>query len=170
MDRELHVLKGGYLLASADFNYTSQTGGNVHLIINHVIDLVDDIKSVSPLLDYETSFSHGILNSIDEAKAFDKEFLKKLHEQELLPGNNLKYEYGPVHYRYVINGDHVIGIANIHSSFIENTKELQFTSARSIREDHLLSSDSLEANVTLLKRLAAVEFLSLPYVGFGRVY
>src|SRR5665213_1994716 len=98
MDRELHILKGGYLLASADFNYTSQTGGNVRLVINHVIDLVDDIKSVFPLLDYQTTFSHDELNSIDEAKAFDKEFLIKLHEQELLPGNDLKYEYVPVHY------------------------------------------------------------------------
>lgn len=122
MDRELHVLTGGYLLASLDFNYTSQTGGNVRIIINHVIDLVDDIKSVFPLLNYETTFSHSVLNSIDEAKAFDKEFLKKLHEQELLPGIDLKYEYEPVYYRYIIDGNPVIGIADIHVNFTGNKK------------------------------------------------
>jgi hypothetical protein len=151
MDRELRVLKDGYLFAEMVFNYETQTSGKVNITMYIAVDVTEDIKSVYPVSQYETNVSHPALYSVEEIKAFDLAFLKEQPDTASQLNDSLEFLYEPVKYRYVV-GKPVVGIADIHANFSENKKELRFISATHIKEDHSLAGDSIECNVDLLKR------------------
>src|SRR5882757_1246532 len=162
MDRELKVLKDGYLLAEYSFKYTRQASGKAHVTTYSSYDIGDGIKTVHPMYKYDTHINHPHeLTTIAAIKAFDLNLVQNdSYIAKELTGN-LEFVYEPRHYRYVIvAGEDVIGIADIQASFDENKKELQFISGRGIKEDQPLSSDSIEGNITLLNRLGELEWIN----------
>jgi hypothetical protein len=174
MDRNLRVLNSGRLIAELKFKYERQTYGNVDITIYgwYYIDEEETMVSVYPkwTSNYPVHHNH-LLHSVEEIKAFDSSFVHKEANisAEDLKGN-LEFIYDRVHYRYHLS-THIapIGIVDIKADFIENFKELQFTSARQIREDYPLSSNSAECNKELMRRLGELEFLNFAYADYKEV-
>jgi len=150
MDRDLQVLKSGHILARVSFNYGSETSAMVNISANNIIDLGDGITTLIPLYRLSREVSHDAFSSIAEITSFDLSFFSELPDIKQQLDETIEYTYLPVRYRYVV-GD--FGIANIRADFSDNKKELEFMSTRGMHSDHQLSSNSLESNVALLKRL-----------------
>jgi hypothetical protein len=174
MDRNFRVLNNGRLVAELKFKYERQPYGNVDITTYgwYYIDEEETMISVYPRWTHNTTVHHNhLLNSIEEIKAFDWAFVQKdanISAEDLK--GNLEFIYERMHYRYHLS-THIapIGIIDIKADFYENIKELQFTSARQIREDYPLSSNSVECNKELMRRLAELEFLNLPYADYKEV-
>jgi hypothetical protein len=170
MDRALRVLKDGHLLGEINFNYDSQTSGTVIVNVNKVVDIESGQKVTVPLYHFEREFSHQELNSITEIKAFDKTYFAALPDTKVqLEDGIIKFEYEPVHYRYVISTTDIVGITDIYADFSENQKELKLHSATHINGDTSMCSNSVESNIILMKRLCAMGSLNCPEAKFARV-
>ena len=170
MDRELRVLKDGYLLGEINFSYDSQTSGTVIVKVNKIIDLEHGQKTVAPLYLFEREFSHTELFSISEIMDFDETFFKEQPDTAAQMNEGvIKFEYNLVHYRYVISTTGIIGIADIYADFSENKKELSLHSGTNIDDDTTRSSNSVESNFTLMRRLCAMGSLNCPEAVFARV-
>jgi len=170
MDRELRVLKDGALLGQVNFNYDSQTSGTVVIQINKVVDIEHGQKAVIPLYLFEREFSHQELYSIKEIEEFDETYFAALPDTRAqMEDGIIQFEYHPVHYRYVISTTGIIGIADIYAVFSENQKELKLHSATHIIDDTSRSSNSVESNFTLMRRLCAMGSLNCPEAKFARV-
>ena len=167
MDRDFKILKDGYKYAEVKFRYDNNKSGKVNYIVyrSYIIDEETGARSEYPLFNAEEYVRHNQeLKSVDAIKAFDLDFAKTNHSISQDLTGKVEIVYEPVHYRYVIGDDrHNIGIVDILTDFSENKKELQFTSARKVREDQPLSSDSTETNSDLIKRLAEQPWLDFPY-------
>src|SRR5882757_6346308 len=103
MERELRVLKDGYLLVEYSFRYATQISGKVNVATYNSYDIGDGIKTVYPSHKYELYVNHRHeLKTIEEIKAFDLDFVKKdpYISKELI--GSLEFVYEPRHYRYVI--------------------------------------------------------------------
>lgn len=156
MDRELKVMKDGCILAELSYDYERPTSGKVNIIINRIYNLGDDMKSTYPIYQYESYFNHNSPpKSIDELKAYDMDLLKKERDFTENLGGVIEYIYEPVQYRYIMERGHlgVIGIAEIDTDFNTGKKEMKFISARRLKEDMNISSNSLESNRFIITRL-----------------
>jgi hypothetical protein len=169
MDRELIVLKEGYTLGEVVYKYETQTSGLAYIQLNKIVEIEHGMKAMYPLYQCEVEFSHEEFDSIEAAIAFDKLFFKKQPEMEPQLEGDIAFTYPAVRYRYVISPGGVLGIVNIDADFLANKKDLQLISALRIKNDRILPSDSLECNITLLKRLCTVEGIGGPAVKFAEV-
>lgn len=170
MDRELRVLKDGHLLGEINFNYDSQTSGTVIVVVNKVVDIEHGQKAVIPLYRFEREFSHEELFSIKEIENFDETYFAALPDTKAqLEDGVIQFEYGRVHYRYVISTTGIVGIADIYADFSENQKELKLHSATHVGDDTSRPSNSVESNSTLMRRLCAMGSLNCPEAVFARV-
>lgn len=156
MDRDLRVYKDGLLCVELVFNYQTATTGTVKVTVNRIVEVEDGFKSIVPVYLFEEAVHHeSPLTSLEEIKAFDGALIEGLPGDDAKLDGNETFLYEPVHYRYVIGEKNVIGIADIKADFLENRKELQFTSARRILEDCPASSNVFETNVEMLKVFCA---------------
>jgi hypothetical protein len=170
MDRELRVLKDGHILGEINFHYDSQISGTVIIQVNKVVEIEHDQKAVVPLYLFERLFSHEELYSIKEIEDFDETYFAALPDTKAqMEDGVIQFEYGRVHYRYVISTTGIVGIADIYVDFSENQKELKLHSATQINDDTSRSSNSVESNFTLMQRLCAMGSLNCPEAKFARV-
>jgi hypothetical protein len=155
MDRELRVMKDGCVLAELHYDYERPTSGKVKILINRIYDLGDDMKSTYPIHQYETYVNHrSAPKSIDELKAYDMELLKREPDFMENFSADLEYVYEPLQYRYVMEQGRlgVVGITEIETDFNADKKEIKFISARRLKEDLNISSNSLEPNRFIITR------------------
>ena len=167
MDRDYQIMKDGYLHAKVKFRYDRGINGKAFITTYRSYDNDDEegTKSVYESGTYDEYIFHDrALKTVEEIKAHDRSFAQKNHFiKENLTGK-IEFIYEPVHYRYLIGDDrHNIGIVDIQADFSANKKELQFISARKVREDQPLSSDSAETNIDLIKRLAEQPWLDFAH-------
>ncbi len=163
MERHLQVYdKSGALFAEFYFNYETATSGEVRITTYTQGETIAgiDIKPVIPLTTYTVPFSHGKINSIDEIKKFDQSpAIDQLLEAAGMSIRNMDFVYPSTvrAFRYnILHQADCVGIVNIRANFIENIKELEFMSASRIKSDEALSSNSLETNQALLRRMSAL--------------
>jgi hypothetical protein len=161
MDRILKVYsKTQHLFAEFIFSYDNHREASVHYIEYRRLyndDEEDENKSVYRGMEWDQRLNYAEFKSIDEIKAHDKEVVKKEMGREMKDAPDTYsyvYEEQPVLQRYVYE-DHrgCHGMINIMYSFIGNTKELRFLSAKEPRFDFEISSDSLETNLSCIKRI-----------------
>ncbi len=170
MDRQLRVIKDGYLLAELIFNYQSQTTGFANITQYMPMPVTGGIYPVVPISTYQTGVEHAEFNSIFEIETFDRAFLAAQPTPPIPDGSGYVYEltadmeyvYDAVHYRYVLGNGSLIGIADIYADFMENTKALKFTSGQRINFDGNEPSDSIECNADLCKRFCETHFDLIP--------
>jgi len=169
MDRKLHVLKSGLILGELTFAYETETLAKIHIVVNRIVEIGDGMKTVIPLHTYYREISHETLQSIDEVKSFDVEYFEGVPDIKDQMDESVEFSYPPVHYRYVIGAGHTVGIADILADFSADKKDVRFISARGIHHDHQMPSNSLEANVDLLKRLCESKDLGCADANFDLV-
>jgi hypothetical protein len=169
MDRQLHVIKNGYLFAELVFNYQSQTTGVVNITFYRPIAIGEGLYPVVPLVTFQTAVAHPALNTIGGIETFDRAFVKALPAPpqgdepfDYSFDDRMQYVYDAVHYRYVLGNGGLSGIADIYANFTENTKELKFTSGIQISFDASTASNSMECNVDLCKRFCETYFDKSP--------
>jgi len=161
MDRTFKIIKpSGHLLTEVVFSYDHPTQAKAHHYeyrqLNDDNDPDDDRKSVYPSMDMEHYVQFRKFKSIDEIKAYDRDFVKREIERYIGDTSKCTYFYdpAPVLLRYVAaNHQGCIGMANVMFSFIDNTKEVKFLSATNPRYDFDISTDSLETNVEAIVRV-----------------
>jgi hypothetical protein len=163
MDRDYQIMKDGYLYAKVKFRYDRGINGKAFITTFSSYDNDDEegTKSVYESGNYDEYIFHDrALKTIEEIKAHDRSYAQKSPYLSRDLTGKIEFIYEPIHYRYVIGDErHNIGIVDIQADFNANKKELQFTSARKVREDQSLSSDSTETNGDLIRRLAEQPWL-----------
>lgn len=169
MDRELRVFKDEMLLIELIFNYRTKTTGRVKITVNRIYDLGEDMKSSYPIFQFDDYVHHPApLTTLDEVKAFDLAFIKRLPTEEAKLEGNIRFSYDPVQYRYIVGDNTLVGIADVTADFLGNTKEMRFLSVRRLREDGQASSHSFETNMEMLKTFCE-EYLNHYQVDFKLV-
>jgi hypothetical protein len=169
MDRELQVLKSGYLLGKLSFTYETETYGNIYVKVNRIIDITGGLKTVIPLYEYNKEISHDALLSTTAAENFDKLFFEELPDVKAELDSHIEFKYVPVHYRYLVSAAHPIGIADIYADFSANKKEVHFISAMRMHDDYQLSSNSIEGNINFLKRTCELQHLGCVDANFDLI-
>jgi hypothetical protein len=160
MNRQLEVYLNKSLAATVHFNYEKETEGTAECT-TYMLPYDDEEPSYkpSPMHTESRTFRHGAFPSIEEIKKFDIDFFNKefshwvtRYKPELAV---MIYAAEDIIYRYLIyyRRDEPIGIATIRTNFLSNTKEMDFLSTKDIRFDQKLTSDSLESNAGVFKRL-----------------
>lgn len=164
MDRTLKVFtKTDHLFAEFVFHYDhpgQASGRYTEYKRLYRDDEEDEGKSVYPIMDSDLYLQYREFSSIDKIKAHDIEVVKKELGREMKDprGYNYVYDPSPVLLRYVVeNHRGCTGMVNIYFSFINNTKDLKFLSAANPRFDFELSSNSLETNVSCIRRIPLYE-------------
>lgn len=161
MDRTLTVFKpSGHKLLEVTFYYDHPGQCKAHHQEYRQLyddnDPNDENKSVYPSMDMEHYVNYRAFRSIDEIKAFDKEFVKKELERYVGDTSKCKFEYdpSPVLYRYVLeNHRGFMAMINVKFSFIDNTKEIKLLSGFHPRFDMDVSTNSLEPNVAAIVKI-----------------
>jgi hypothetical protein len=180
MDRILKVFAPtGHLFALFVFNYdrpNSATGKYTTYRRIYNDDEEDEHKAVYPMMEMDFYPGFKQFSSINEIQANDRRLVLKEVGRDMDKPDLYKYVYGeePILYRYVTDSEHYnIGMINIYSSFINNTKELRYYSAKESRFDFEISSNSLETNIDCILRIPFFahdgEVVSLNYHDLRRV-
>lgn len=160
MDRTLKVYsKTGHLFAEITFHYDRPNNCTAQCTEYRRLyndDEEDEMKSVYPSYTRDLYISFRQFDSIDQVKAHDKDLVKKELGGDMTDPDSYSYTYDPtpVLLRYV-SENHLgcIGMINVLFSFIDNTKEVRFLSAKHPRFDFDISSNSLETNVRCIERI-----------------
>lgn len=160
MDRTLKVYaQTGHLFAEFTFHYDHPRQATAHYIQYQRLyndDEEDESKSVYPGMEMDLHLLFRQFDSIDQAKAHDRDLVKKELGRDMTAPGEYTYVYDPVPVllRYIA-ANHIgcIGIINVLFSFIENTKEVKFLSATHPRFDFELSSNSLETNISCIAKI-----------------
>jgi len=162
MDRTLTVFKpSGHKLAEIVFAYDKPQQASAYVTEFRQLyddnDPDDESKSVYESGTREHYLNYRQFDSIDQIRAFDREFVRKELGRDLTsPLESHRFEYGeePIMQRYVAaNHFGVIGMANVRYSFSANLKEVSFLSGRSPKFDTEISANSLETNLSCLLRI-----------------
>jgi len=161
MDRELKVVKDNTVYAELKFKYDRANAGTVHVTVNSVYDMGDDMKSSYPTYQGEQYFNHGTFTSIDQFKSFDVNFLKQLPDGKEAAEGDKEFVYEPLSYRYAVSHRDVIGVAEVKINFLENQKEFSFISLRRLKEDYNGTSNSFETNKTMLDNFFQNEWMQV---------
>jgi hypothetical protein len=161
MNRTLKVYtKTDHLFAEFTFYYDQPRQVNAHYTLYRRLyndDEEDEGKSVYPSDDRDIYVDYREFRSIDEAKAHDKDLVKKEVGRDMTdPQDSYRYVYptDPVLVRYVAANDaRIFGLIDVRFSFINNTKELKFYSAEEPRFDFDISANSLETNLSCIAKI-----------------
>jgi hypothetical protein len=118
----------------------------------------DENKSVYPSMDMEHYVTYKEFKSVDEIKAYDKDFMKREIGRYLnnIDLNKCRFEYAtdPVLYRYIMaNHQGFMAMINVLFSFVNNTKEIKLLSGYNPRFDVDVSTNSLESNVAAIVKM-----------------
>jgi hypothetical protein len=160
MDRTLKVFaKTGHLFARFIFNYDQRQQATAHYTEYRRLyrdDEEDEDKSVYEGMSTDLHLHFHQFDSIEQIKKHDVELVKKEMGRDMKDPASYTYVYeeAPIMQRYVVE-NHLgcIGMINIFYSFINDTKEVKFLSARNPRFDVDISSNSLETNLNCILRI-----------------
>ena len=161
MDRTLTIIKpSGHKLAEVTFNYDHprqcKARHQEYRQLYDDNDPDDESKSVYPSMDMEHYVTYREFKSIDEIKAYDKDFVKKELERHIGDTSKCTYVYDPtpVLHRYILaNHREFMAMINVMFSFIDNTKEIKLLSGYHPRFDVDVSTNSLETNMAAIVKM-----------------
>jgi hypothetical protein len=156
MERALKVMKHGQILVKLDFDYDLENEGVVHVLINQIVEVGNDLWTVYPIYLGHERFVHTEkpLTAAD-LKAFDEQLLANRTDLNDELNESVSFVYEAADYRYLLKNDGFIGIADVKVDFNENTKRLQFYSAQHIWKDFSATTHAMELNTVFIKRMCS---------------